>query len=577
MTLPPPPFVVRVLESEAAEDRGKTFEVAEGSATLGREDDCTIVLNDAKASRHHARVAASPDGNYRVVDTQSANGVWVDERRVSDEVLSEGQRFRIGSTLLECRRAASAAAPDGESTLRMAGPWRPSSEPTGQRLGEAGEPVEFIGKPFLIDDAAFAYYVVSGKAEIFTITVQGRRPVGARSHFATVDEGHAFFGIDLRNTRGLGFMAQGRAGTVLRRISRNDISQMASDGPVAAEIAGLVDAWVASLTAHVVHDILTPPEPACRLETGQSATLPPGVHASVVSGVQWLPVGAQELLFLGTSMLGPDAGSRESFFPPDAGELDRSRRAGGGEPDRGAADDRTPGRRPVVGQPGRLPRHAVRVRTDQQATRDRGPVRPAPEQGALREGGAGRRDRRDRVGASGRRATRARASSHRLRETPGRGVPVGRGVHRHRDHVARGIARRPRPGRPGTGDRESVPVPDAAGRAPGFLVEGGPWSAARVLVGARHPGRPAADEQARLHPGGPGDRRQSGSHRRSRALAEPIRVLLLPPAAARQARGLGLDRVRVTRPDPGVPEHPRDRHPQRLAGCSPAVPHGAAG
>jgi pSer/pThr/pTyr-binding forkhead associated (FHA) protein len=50
---------------------------------IGRDPTCDVVLDDPKVSRVHARVEATPDGAWQLVDAGSTNGIWVDGRRVA--------------------------------------------------------------------------------------------------------------------------------------------------------------------------------------------------------------------------------------------------------------------------------------------------------------------------------------------------------------------------------------------------------------------------------------------------------------------------------------------------------------
>ncbi len=67
--------------------------------TLGRSEECDIVLADEAASRHHARIVATPAG-YVLEDQGSANGTFVGRNRVTRHALRPGETFRIGDTLL---------------------------------------------------------------------------------------------------------------------------------------------------------------------------------------------------------------------------------------------------------------------------------------------------------------------------------------------------------------------------------------------------------------------------------------------------------------------------------------------
>jgi diguanylate cyclase (GGDEF)-like protein len=76
---------------------GEIFPV-EGEVIIGREPDVTVHLpDDPGVSRRHARVTASDDG-VLITDLGSANGVFVNGQQVSEHVLEEGAKIRIGQT-----------------------------------------------------------------------------------------------------------------------------------------------------------------------------------------------------------------------------------------------------------------------------------------------------------------------------------------------------------------------------------------------------------------------------------------------------------------------------------------------
>ena len=107
----------------------------------------------------------------------------------------------------------------------------------------------------LLDDPDYAYYVVSGKVEIFTVAVKDGRPSGARTHFLTVPEGEALFGMDLRYAGDSGFLASGKGDTVVRRIPRDSMAGLTADPHTAAEVVRLIDAWVTRLSRRLIDDI----------------------------------------------------------------------------------------------------------------------------------------------------------------------------------------------------------------------------------------------------------------------------------------------------------------------------------
>jgi pSer/pThr/pTyr-binding forkhead associated (FHA) protein/subtilisin family serine protease len=81
----------------------------QGSNSLGRSTENDIVLDDLRVSRRHARfVCAGP--RCVVEDLGSANGVLVNQKRVSRAELSPGDRLRLGDVDLLYHVAASAPA-----------------------------------------------------------------------------------------------------------------------------------------------------------------------------------------------------------------------------------------------------------------------------------------------------------------------------------------------------------------------------------------------------------------------------------------------------------------------------------
>src|SRR5260221_6003531 len=82
-------------------DLGKSVDVVDG-ATMGRTVEWAVYLRDAPVSRTHARLERAADG-WKIVDTQSRNGVSVRGERVPAAALGDGDEFQIGEVHLRFR------------------------------------------------------------------------------------------------------------------------------------------------------------------------------------------------------------------------------------------------------------------------------------------------------------------------------------------------------------------------------------------------------------------------------------------------------------------------------------------
>ena len=94
----------RVAPSHACARSGQTarrqsFVVDGRPLTIGRGPDNGLVLEDSRASRHHARIYGR-QGALLLADLGSTNGSWVNDRRIEEIALGEGDQIRIGDTIL---------------------------------------------------------------------------------------------------------------------------------------------------------------------------------------------------------------------------------------------------------------------------------------------------------------------------------------------------------------------------------------------------------------------------------------------------------------------------------------------
>lgn len=308
-------FRLKVVEGNAAA-LGREYQFAT-SCTLGRADDCDVVVPDPSASRRHARLEKTAAG-FILTDTGSGNGTWVGDKRVQQAPLDHLDRFRVGGTVFEFFRGDEPEADDLDLVQTTAIPMKEMLESMrlvlSTRLEDEGQPVSVAGnKPFLLDDPGAVWIVEEGRIEVFTVAVKDGEPEGARSHFVTVETGQALFGMDFAAYGfGSGFLAAGKTGTRLRLIARSRMEQLAS-GKHAERIGGLLETWVSALSRALVRDLPAGSAPDVDLADGETATLDFQKRARAQKALVWVEVESGALLFVSLSEIA--SGGGPIFFP----------------------------------------------------------------------------------------------------------------------------------------------------------------------------------------------------------------------------------------------------------------------
>ncbi len=115
---------------------GRNFALT-GTMTIGRQSDCGIPIQAEEISRHHARLQVTAEG-VMVEDLGSANGTWINDKRVHTGMLMPGDELRLDTVrfLLLAPGAPTPAtvAPAAEEVTRPA-PGKGSSSPIGWVVG----------------------------------------------------------------------------------------------------------------------------------------------------------------------------------------------------------------------------------------------------------------------------------------------------------------------------------------------------------------------------------------------------------------------------------------------------------
>lgn len=113
--------------------QGQTFPIS-GSLSIGRSPENDLQLNDLQVSRHHALVREGESGVY-LQDLDSGNGVYVNERRIKESKLRDGDIIAVGPIELRYVRMAGSRPSDTPSSVRF------MSNPGGEVQAEAARNV----------------------------------------------------------------------------------------------------------------------------------------------------------------------------------------------------------------------------------------------------------------------------------------------------------------------------------------------------------------------------------------------------------------------------------------------------
>jgi len=99
------PRIVRLTERPGAPN---TVALDRDVVSIGRGSDRSVCLQDRACSRHHAEIQRR-GARFILRDLASANGTWVNGKRVVETNLEDGDELRIGATLFRFEASAQHA------------------------------------------------------------------------------------------------------------------------------------------------------------------------------------------------------------------------------------------------------------------------------------------------------------------------------------------------------------------------------------------------------------------------------------------------------------------------------------
>ncbi|MCC6276773.1 MAG: FHA domain-containing protein [Oligoflexia bacterium] len=107
-------------------ESGVVYKLLNNQITLGRAQDNDIVLQDPKASRHHAKIE-NQGAKFVITDLGSQNGIMVNNQIVTHSDLKPGDLFMVGSTQMKFGPPQSMALVNAAPPVLQAKPGLPAT------------------------------------------------------------------------------------------------------------------------------------------------------------------------------------------------------------------------------------------------------------------------------------------------------------------------------------------------------------------------------------------------------------------------------------------------------------------
>lgn len=100
------------------EEIGKRIPLTGSDVSIGRSSSCVLQLDIDNVSRSHAAVVMTPLGHV-IKDLGSTNGTFVNDRRITEHRLRDGDQIRIGRAMLKFLTSGNVEAQYHEEIYRL--------------------------------------------------------------------------------------------------------------------------------------------------------------------------------------------------------------------------------------------------------------------------------------------------------------------------------------------------------------------------------------------------------------------------------------------------------------------------
>jgi pSer/pThr/pTyr-binding forkhead associated (FHA) protein len=175
--------------------KGSTLEeipITKSQTTIGRESSNDIVINNVAISRHHVKIIQD-NSRYIVEDLNSVNGTFVNENKVTRDILRHKDEILVGKHILvfvneetvPTEKGEDRAAPAMEKTFIL-----PKNRPELMAL-RAGKKPAMAEKPTEVEGNIA---IISGGVDQESIKLTKRITVGGKSRMADIKLSGFFVG-----------------------------------------------------------------------------------------------------------------------------------------------------------------------------------------------------------------------------------------------------------------------------------------------------------------------------------------------------------------------------------------------
>jgi predicted component of type VI protein secretion system len=111
------------LTVKSPEFAGQVFDLNQPTVSIGRGEENTYQLAHPSVSTHHAEFRQE-GGDYKLLDLGSTNGTRVNDERITESILRNGDVVMLGNMILAYQSETAAAAspmPSAETRVTLAG------------------------------------------------------------------------------------------------------------------------------------------------------------------------------------------------------------------------------------------------------------------------------------------------------------------------------------------------------------------------------------------------------------------------------------------------------------------------